>query len=161
MILEQLHGIKNNNMKKILISISILISINGIAQSPNDSAYTKNIALQARLVAYLTPLTIDPANDSLHQVFFKWRAALRANPALSGVTTISIDTIPTVELAGMYGYVLKNADGMNVSAIMKPQLTTARAANAYLDRLCTAFETLWANTLANQILVGRKLLLGK
>lgn len=148
-------------MKKIIVLILISISINTFAQSPNDSAFTKNIALQARLVAYLTPLTIDPANDSLHQVFFKWRAALRTNPNISGVTTISIDTIPTVELANMYGYVLKNADGMNVSTIMKPQLVSARSANAYFDRLCTAFETLWTTTLNNQIALGRKLLLGR
>lgn len=148
-------------MKKIILVIFILTSINAYSQSPNDSAYTKNIALRAQLVAYLTPLTIDPQNDSLYSVFLKWRSFLRANPNTSGNTNITIDTIPTAELANMYGYVLKNADGMSVSSVMKPQLVTARAANAYLDRLCTAFENLWSTTLATAIQNGKKLLLGK
>lgn len=147
-------------MKTIIFSISFFISVSALAQSPNDSAYTKNLPLQARVIAYLVPKTLDPANDSLYSVFIKWRAALRGNP-VTGTTTVSIDTIPTVELANMYGYVLQNADGLGVGSLMKSQLTSARAANPYLNRLCTAIETSYSDQLANMILIGRRLLLGR
>lgn len=147
-------------MKKTIIAIAILISAKSFAQSPNDSAYTKNIPIQARLVGYLASLTTDPSNDSLHTVFLKWRASLRANP-VSGTATITIDTIPTVELASLYNYVLSNADGMNAGTIMKSQLSAARTANPYLDRLCTAYEQFYTVRMALLIANGRKLLLGK
>lgn len=147
-------------MKVALISVAIILGINTYCQSPNDSAYTKNLALQARVIVYLVPRTLDPSNDSLYSVFIKWRAALRNNP-VSGTTTVTIDTIPTVELANLYSYVLQQADGLGVGALMKSQLTSARSANQYLQRLCTAIEDAYSAQLANIILIGRRLLLGR
>lgn len=147
-------------MKTILISITLLLSINTFSQSANDSAYTKNLALQARVIVYLVPRTLDPSNDSLYSVFIKWRSALRNNP-VSGTTTVTIDTIPTVELANLYSYVLQQPDGLGVGALMKSQINSARNANPYLQRLCTAIEDAYSAQLANMILIGRKLLLGR
>lgn len=147
-------------MKNIFLSIFLLASINAVAQDTNDSAYIKNIPLQARLVVYLVPKTLDPSNDSLYSVFIKWRASLRANP-VGGTTTVIIDTIPTVELASMYAYVLQNPDGLGMGALMKSQLASTRAAHPYLDRLCTAIDANYAAQLVNMVLIGRKLLLGK
>lgn len=147
-------------MKKILLSICILISIRAFSQDTNDSAYIKNLPLQARLIAYLAPKTLDPTNDSLYSVFIKWRASLRANP-VTGTATVSIDTIPAVELANMYDFVLGNPDGYGAGALMKSQLNSARAAHAYLDRLCTGIENKYAAQLTNAQLIGRKLFLGK
>jgi len=147
-------------MKNTLLSLLLLLSINAFSQDTNDSAYQKNLPLQARLIVYLVPMTLNPANDSLFSVFQKWRASLRANP-VSGVTTVSIDTIPTVELANMYAFVLQNPAGLGIDALMQSQLVTPRAAHPYLNRLCTALEAQYTAQLANAILIGRKLLLGR
>lgn len=141
-------------MKKIIISLFLLASINAVAQDSNDSTYIKSLPLQARLVAYLTPYVHSNIyNDSLFTVFIKWRAAQRAN-FVTGVTTITIDSIPTVELAGMYNYVLNGWDGMSVVSVMKPELAAARAAHSYLDRLCTYYENACAQRLSQLITNG-------
>lgn len=147
-------------MKRILLSFFILVSINSFAQDTNDSAYMKNIPIQARVIFYLTPRTLDPSNDSLYSVFIKWRTSLRANP-VTGTTTVTIDTIPTVELANLYSYALSNPDGLGAGNIVKSQLTTPRAAHPYLDRLCTAIEASYAAQLTNAQNIGKKLLSGK
>lgn len=147
-------------MKKVILSICILISIRAFSQDTNDSAYMKNIPIQARVVFYLTPRTLDPSNDSLYSVFIKWRASLRANP-VTGTTTVTIDTIPTVELANLYSYALSNPDGLNAGSIVKSQLVTPRASHPYLDRLCTAIEAAYSAQLTTMQNIGKKLLSGK
>lgn len=147
-------------MKTILISITLLLSVNAFSQSPNDSAYTKNLPLRASTTFFLTPRTIDPSNDSLFLVFIKWRASQRASQA-NGNTLVTIDSIPSVELANLYGYILQLPAGLDILTIVRNQLTAARAANPYLERLCKALEDQYAAQLQNMVQIGKRLQLGR
>lgn len=147
-------------MKPIMFTSLLFLSIQLFAQSANDSAYTKNLALRSTTISLLTPKTLDPSNDSLFLVFVKWRTSLRANP-VSGNTTVTIDTIPTVELANMYEYVMQLPSGLGIVNIVANQLTAARTANPYLNRLCQAIDDKYAAQLATMLAVGRRLLLGR
>lgn len=146
-------------MKKTLLALSILFGLNAAAQT--DTTKVKALALQVRLIEYLTPVIVNTDNDSLLQVWVNLRPTFRvANPPV-GVTLVTIDSIPTVELANLYNYTLSNSDGMGVSNMMKTQISATRLANTYLDRLCTGFETMWTQKLIALRLAGRKLLRGK
>lgn len=147
-------------MKKVILFSLVFISIKVFCQDTNDSAYIKNLPLQARVISYLVPRTLDPSNDSLYSVFIKWRTSLRANP-VNGTTTVTIDTIPTVELVNLYSYVLQQPEGLGVSTLMRSQLISVRAAHPYLDRLCNAIESNYSLQLTNMMTIGRRLLIGK
>lgn len=146
-------------MKNIAIALLLIISIKSYSQT--DSTKVKGVQMQAKLIAYLTPNIAQVSNDSLFQVYIDLRNKFRISSPPAGNTLVTIDSIPTVELANLYNYTLSNSDGMGVSALMKARLTTARAANTYLDRLCTAFETFWTNKLNDLITAGLKMYTGK
>lgn len=147
-------------MKKILLSITIFISLNSLAQSANDSAYTKALALQARLTAIFAPYANNSGNDSLFTYFIKLRAAQHSN-FVTGTTTITIDTIPTVELANLYNYVLGLPGGLGFTALVTTQLSAARTANPYLQKLCTDIDNAWNARAAQMLIDGYKLERGK
>lgn len=126
-----------------------------------DSTKIKSIQLQARLLEYLIPQIFQPANDSLFQVYQDLRPKFRIQSPPSGTTLVTIDSIPTTELATLYNYTLSQADGLGVSSIMKTQIATARSGNSYLDRLCTGYETFWSQVLTTMRLSGRRLLIGR
>lgn len=145
-------------MKQTLFSILLLLSINAFSQ---DTTKVKGLQLPARLLSYLATNIFVPNNDSLVQVYIDLRPKFRIQNPPTANTLVTIDSIPTVELASLYNYTLSNSDGMGVSALMKARLVTARSTNAYLDRLCTAYETFWANKLADLITSGAKILTGR
>lgn len=158
-----LHGknltTKTTQMKKILISILLLASINAFSQSANDSAWTKNLAIQARLTAIFSPQTTNTSNDSLIAVFIKWRQAQHQN-FVTGTTTITIDSIPTVELANLYNYVMGLSGGLGFMPLLN-QLNAARTANPYLDRLCSTYDQQWSLRASQMLLDGYKLQRGR
>ena len=154
------HGltIKNYTMKKILFTASIFLAINTFAQ---DSTKIKGLQLQAKILEYLVVNMMYPDNDSLYQVYIDLRPKFRvANPPQNN-NLVTIDSIPTVELANLYNYALSNSDGYNMGGVMRSQLSSARTANSYLDRLCTIAELFWSNRLDAIRTAGRKLLKGK
>ena len=121
----------------------------------------KGLQLQVRLIEYLTVNLLNPNNDSLYQVYIDLRPKFRiANPP-SGNTLVTIDSIPTVELANLYNYALSNSEGIGFGNLMKTSIASARTSNAYLDRLCLDIETFWSDRLTLLRTAGRKLLRGK
>lgn len=145
-------------MKQIIISITLLLSINAFSQ---DTTKVKNLQMPARLIAYLASNIFVPSIDSLFQVYIDLRPKFRIQNPPNANTLVTIDSIPTTELANLYNYTLSNSDGMGVSALMKARLVSARSANSYLDRLCTSYENFWTNKLTDLIASGQRLLLGR
>ena len=114
-----------------------------------------------RQLEYITSQLMNPDNDSLYQVYIDLRPKFRiANPP-SGNTLVTIDSIPTVELANIYNYTLSNNDGLGYGSQFKTTIAAARVANSYLNRLCTDYELQWTERLLSLRLAGRKLLRGK
>lgn len=145
-------------MKKAFSILIIFISARSFAQ---DTTKVKGLQLQARLIEYLAPIIMNPDNDSLYQVYIDLRPKFRiANPP-TGTTLVTIDSIPTLDLAALYNYALSNSDGLSQGNTFKIQLTSVRAANAYLERLCNDHELYWTDKLADLRKAGRKLLKGK
>ena len=102
-----------------------------------------------------------PANDSLFQVLIDLRPKLRiANPPI-GQTLVTIDSIPTVELANLYNFALNTPSFSKIGTNMQAQLVNARAANTYLESLCLAFENFYDGIIKNQIQTGKKMVTGK
>ena len=146
-------------MKKILFFLFLLASLKVAAQT--DSTKVKALQLKANLIEYLATQLINPSNDSLYQVYIDLRPQFRVVTPPTGQTLVTIDSIPTVELAGLYNYTMANSDGMSMGNQMKTQIVSARASNSYLESLCAGYETFWQNRLIALRLTGRKLLKGK
>lgn len=145
-------------MKKIILAAALLVSINAISQ---DTTKIKGLQLQTRLIEYLIPMCMNNDNDSLLQVYIDLRPKFRiANPP-TGTTLVTIDSIPTVELANLYNYALSNSDGMLQAGIMKTQIAAARTANSYLERLCAGYEAFWIQKVFTLRDAGRRILRGK
>ena len=145
-------------MKRVLLALLVLVSLTTQAQ---DTTKVRNLQLTARLVYYLMPQMAQPANDSLFQVLIDLRPKLRiANPPV-GQTLVTIDSIPTVELANLYNFALNTPSYSKIGTNMQGQLVNARAANSYLDALCLAFEGFYDGIIKNQIQTGKKMVTGK
>lgn len=144
-------------MKKTLSILLIIISFKATAQ---DSTVIRNLSLQARYVEYFAVQISNIENDSLYTTFLDLRAKFRATKP-TGSTAVIIDSIPTVELANLYNYTLSNSDGLGISKDFKTQIATARSANSFLNRLCTAFEDSFTERLRILRVNGRRVLLGK
>ena len=145
-------------MKKVLLALLVLFSLTATAQ---DTTKVRNLQLPARLVYYLMPQMAQPANDSLFQVLIDLRPKLRiANPP-TGQALVTIDSIPTVELANLYNFALNTPSYSKIGTNMQGQLVNARAANSYLDALCLAFEGFYDGIIKNQIQTGKKMVTGK
>ena len=145
-------------MKKIITLALVIISLSTQAQ---DSTKIKGLQLQVRLIEYLTVQLLNPDNDSLYQVYIDLRPKFRIKTPPVGTTLVTIDSIPTVELANLYNYVLSNSEGINMSNIIKSQIAATRTANSYLESLCAGFESLYTDRLISMRLSGRKLLRGR
>lgn len=145
-------------MKRIITLCFVAFTLQASAQ---DSTKIKGLQIMARQLEYITPLLINPDNDSLYQVYIDLRPKFRiANPP-SGNTLVTIDSIPTAELANLYNYTLSNNDGMGYGNQFKNTIASTRVSNAYFDRLCTAYEQFWIDRLAKLRIAGRRLLRGK
>ena len=144
-------------MKKIIILL--LICNNAIAQT--DTTKVKSLQLKANLIEYLALYLINPDNDSLYQVYIDLRLKFRIATPPTGQTLVTIDSIPTVELANLYNYTMANSDGMSMGNQMKNQIVSARAANSYLEALCAGYEAYWQSRLITLRIAGKKLLKGK
>lgn len=146
-------------MKKILIVILFFVAFKSNAQTDSTKIY--NLPIMARQLEYVIGQCMNPNNDSLHQVYIDMRKNFRvANPP-SGVTLVTIDSIPTYELAILYNYTLSNPDGIGYGNQFKNTIASARTTNTYLDRLCLFFESYWTNRLIELRVSGRKILKGK
>ena len=146
-------------MKKILVFVILFASLKSTAQTDSTKIY--NLQIMTRQLEYVIGQCLNPNKDSIHQVYIDMRKNFRiANPP-SGATLVTIDSIPTVELAILYNYTLSNPDGIGYRTQFKATIAAARAANTYLDRLCTFFENYWANKLSDIRIAGRKILRGK
>jgi hypothetical protein len=143
-------------MKYILILL--LISSAATAQ---DTATVRNLRIMVRQLEYVALQLVNIDNDSLYQVYIDLRPKFRVKNPPTGNTLVTIDSIPTVELAALYNYCLSNSDGMSYGGQFKATITAARAKNSYLDRLCTAYELQWTERLIELRRNGRKLLTGK
>lgn len=150
---------KSIKIKKLLAIILLLIVT--ITVKSQDTTKVKSLQLQNRIIEYLIPQIMQPNNDSLFQVYVDLRPKYRIASPPTGTTLVTIDSIPTTELANLYNYALSQPDGMGASLLLKAQIATARAGNTYLDRLCTALETVWSNQLINMRIAGRKILRGQ
>jgi hypothetical protein len=145
-------------MKKVLLLALVAFTLQATAQ---DSTKIKNLPIMVRQLEYITSQLMNPDNDSLYQVYIDLRPKFRiANPP-SGNTLVTIDSIPTVELANIYNYTLSNNDGLGYGSQFKTTIAAARVANSYLNRLCTDYELQWTERLLSLRLAGRKLLRGK
>lgn len=143
-------------MKYILILLLI-----SSAASAQDSTKIKNLPIMVRQLEYIASQLVNIDDDSLYQVYIDLRTKFRgANPP-QGNTLVTIDSIPTTDLADIYNYCLSNSDGMGYGSQFKTTIAAARAANSYLNRLCTAYENAWQERLIQLRLNGRKILRGK
>ncbi len=114
-----------------------------------------------RQLEYITSQLTNIDDDSLYQVYIDLRPKFRIKNPPTGNTLVTIDSIPTVELAALYNYCLSNSDGMGYGSQFKATIASARAKNSYLDRLCTVYELQWTERLIELRKNGRKLLTGK
>lgn len=145
-------------MKYTIIAAFFFISLQSFAQ---DTATVRNLSLQARTVEYLTPKMIDLTNDSLFNVYLNLRPKWRVTVPPTGTTLVVIDSIPTVELANFYNIMISEPEALGQAASFKTQISSARTANTYLDRLCDMYDARWAEALIGRRQAGRKLLRGK
>jgi hypothetical protein len=143
-------------MKYILILLLI-----SSAASAQDSTTVRNLKIMVRQLEYVTSQLTNIDNDSLYQVYIDLRPKFRIKNPPTGNTLVTIDSIPTVELAALYNYCLSNSDGMSYCNQFKATIAAARAKNSYLNRLCTAYELQWTERLIELRRNGRKLLTGK
>ena len=136
-----------------------LVAFKSNAQTDSTKVY--NLQIMARQLEYVIGQCMNSNNDSLYQVYIDLRPKFRvANPPV-GPTLVTIDSIPTYELAILYNYTLSNPDGIGYGNQFKTTIASARTTNTYLDRLCTFFESYWTNKLIELRVSGRKILRGK
>jgi hypothetical protein len=140
--------------------IFILLLISSAA-SAQDSTTVRKLPIMVRQLEYIASQLTNIENDSLYQVYIDLRPKFRIRNPPTGNALVTIDSIPTVELAALYNYCLSNSDGMSYGGQFKATITAARAKNNYLDRLCTAYELQWTERLIELRKNGRKLLTGK
>lgn len=145
-------------MKKVLFAIVLLISAIS-TQAQSDSTEIKGLQLTARLIYFLQPALRKVDNDSLFQVAIDLKKRLVADPI--GNTLVTIDSIPTVELANLYNYVLEQPAGLGAANAMRTQLVNIRAANSYLNALCTQYETYMTDKMNSSVSMGRKMAINK
>ena len=145
-------------MKKLLFGLVLLVSITASAQ---DSTKVKGLQLPARLVYFLLPQIMQPTNDSLFQVAIDLRPKLRIPTPPTGATLVTLDSIPTVELANLYNYALNTPSYSSIGTLMQNQIANARLAHTYLDALCVAFENFYSSKMRDQIQLGKKMVTGK
>jgi hypothetical protein len=139
----------------------ILLLLISSAASAQDSTTIRNLPIMVRQLEYVTSQLINIDNDSLYQVYIDLRPKFRIKNPPTGNTLVTIDSIPTVDLAALYNYCLSNSDGMGYGSQFKATIAGARSANSYLNRLCTAYELQWTERLIELRNNGRKLLTGK
>ena len=139
-------------MKKLLLGLLVLLSATTQAQ---DTTKVKGLQLPAKLIYFLQPAIRKPDNDSLFQVAIDLRKQLKNDP--QGTTLVTIDSIPTVELANLYNYVLNGPAGFGLAKPMKDQLAPIRLINSFLDTLCTEYENFIAIQLNSTIKQGKKM----
>jgi hypothetical protein len=138
--------------------IFLLISSAATAQ---DSTKVKNLPIMVRQLEYIASQLVNIDDDSLYQVYIDLRPKFRIPNPPTGNTLVTIDSIPTTDLAAIYNYCLSNSDGMGYGSQFKATIASARAANSYLNRLCTEYELQWSERLLQLRLNGRRLLRGK
>lgn len=146
-------------MKNIFIAFFLFAALKANAQT--DSTKIKSIQLQAKVIEYIIAVCMNPENDSLYQVYIDLRPKFRIKNHPTNNTLVTIDSIPTVELANLYNYVLSNSDGLGMGNNVRNGITAARASNSYLDRLCTQYELFWSNRLDALRTSGQRILRGK
>ena len=146
-------------MKKIITAILFLVAFKSNAQV--DTTKVKALQLKANLIEYMAVQFMNSDNDSLYQVYIDLRPKFRIAVPPTGQTLVTIDSIPTVELANLYNYTMSNSDGMGMSNQMKNQIASARVANSYLETLCAGYEAYWLSRLITLRTAGRRLLKGK
>lgn len=145
-------------MKKVFFLLSLIVSISATAQ---DSTKIKNLPIMVRQLEYVTSQLMNVENDSLFQVYIDLRPKFRISNPPTGNTLVTIDSIPTVELANLYNYTLSNNDGLGYGSQFKTTISAARVANSYLNRLCTAYEQYWIDRMTVLRNGGRFILRGK
>ena len=149
-------------MKKIITVTALFFCLK--AQAQTDTTIVLNQSFQARLIEFLAPVILSPDNDEYYGTFIKWRTAFRATQP-AGTTLVTIDAMPVSVIVYLYNYILQGQQGLGIATLYKSAIATARANNAYLNRLCTALEMESQAEFANQVSasrqVGRKYLLGK
>lgn len=146
-------------MKKLVFAVLFLVSLTATAQT--DSTKVKGLQLPARLVYFLLPQIMQPTNDSLFQVAIDLRPKLRIPTPPTGATLVTLDSIPTVELANLYNYALNTPSYSSIGTLMQNQIANARASNTYLDALCFAYENFYSSKMKDQIQLGKKMVTGK
>lgn len=145
-------------MKNLVFGLLILLSVGVKAQ---DSTKVKGLQLPARLIYFLHPAIMQPGNDSLFQVALDLRPKLRIATPPTGATLVTIDSIPTVELANLYNYALNSFSYTKMATTMQSQLASVRLTNSFLDSLCTTFENFYDAKVKEQIQLGKKMATGK
>lgn len=145
-------------MKKLLFGFLLMSSMSAIAQ---DSTKVKGMQLPAKLIYFLLPAIMQPSNDSLFQVAIDLRPKLRVSIPPTGATLVTVDSIPTVELANLYNYSLNAPAYTKMAVLMQTQLSTIRSMNSYLDTLCLSFENFYDSKLKDQISLNKKMATGK
>ena len=139
-------------MKKLLFALLVLLSATTQAQ---DTTKVKGLQLPAKLIYFLQPAIRKPDNDSLFQVAIDLRKQLKNDPQSN--TLVTIDSIPTVELANLYNYVLNAPAGYGLAKLMKDQISPTRLINSFFDTLCTEYENFIAIQLNSTIKQGKKM----
>lgn len=132
------------------ILLSILFVFLSFSLSAQDSTKIRSLVLKASTIeSTFIYLFGQVENDSAFQVYLDVRKFWRpTRPA--GTALITIDSIPTVELAKLYNYCLENHSGMRLGNLISGEssFTAARAANTYLNRLCTEYDNFWLDKRA-------------
>ena len=146
-------------MKKILVVILFFVAFKSNAQTDSTKVY--GLQIMARQLEYVIGQCLNPNNDSLYQVYIDMRQKFRISFPPTGATLVTIDSIPTYELAILYNYTLSNPDGIGYGNQFKTTIASARTSNTYLDRLCTFFESYWTSRLIELRTSGKKILKGK
>jgi hypothetical protein len=143
------------------IFILLLFISSATETTAQDSTKVRNLQIMVRQLEYVTPQLINIDNDSLFQVFIDMRPKFAGKNPPKDSMLVTIDSIPTVELANLYNYCLSNSDGIGYAKQFKKTIAAARVSNKYLNRLCTENELFWDGRGREIRLNGRRLLRGK
>lgn len=143
-------------MKKILIALSILVSVNSFSQE------IVTLSIKARLVQTLAPFVRGNDDTAFINLYDRWKKKYEvANPP-NNTTQVSVDSVSIRVIAACYSKVCSWPQGASsVGDDFKADVAALRAGNATLDGLLDAIDQAFSAELAEQRLKGRRLLTGK
>lgn len=148
-------------MKKIFVSLFIIISINCFAQG--EDTIVTSLQLKAGTIKLIAGASQFLNEDNIH-AFLKWNSYFRANSPADNAN-VTIDTAYTVQVAKAYDVLLNLPAGLTEASgyilDFKTSVQSKRTTNSYLDQLMDAIELSFTTNSNVLLTAGQQKLLKK